>query len=154
MRAYPYYKGRNELAKNNYKIAESCLNEYILNYGTFEWEEYFTDYPWVKQLAINERRKIFPFSHVEEGETVILYGAGEYGKRYWEQAKGYCNVLCFVDKAATERFCHSVKIIGPQEIDVLQYDKIVVCIGDENEGNQVIQDLLDRGIPDSKIVYR
>ncbi len=154
MRAYYCYKGRYELAKSNYRIAESYLNEYIVNHGNFEWEEYITDFLWEKQIAINARRKIFPFSYVEEGSKVILYGAGQYGKLYWEQAKEYCDIICFLDKAAKERFCHSVKVIEPQEIADLQYDKIVVCMEDEGVGNQVVQNLLNMEIQSDKIIYR
>ena len=154
IRAYPYYKGRCELSKGNYKNAELYLDEYISDYGNFEWEEYLTDYVWIKEIAVKERREIFPFSEVKEASRVILYGAGELGKKYWMQAKDYCDILCIADQNIRELFCYSMRMVEPGEITGLEFDKIVICLRDEKIGWKVRQELLELGIQDDNIVYR
>lgn len=92
---------------------------------------------------------IFPFHRVEKGSSVIIYGAGKVGKLIHSQVANipYCNIVAWVDKDVCNRIVKPV-----DSINNLEFDVIVIAIADMNIVSNVKEELLRRGIEESKIL--
>ena len=95
--------------------------------------------------------EIFPFDRVNKGEKIVLYGAGNVGRLYMKQLSklDYCDVVLWVD-----RYAKGEGIFYPDEIIKVKYDKIVIAILDHCIRKEIIEQLLQKGINNTKIVRR
>lgn len=101
---------------------------------------------------------LFPYTKIEQGSRIIIYGAGMAGMDYYEQVKvsKYANVLCMVDKD-WEVWKESENILVPVigKDDILQYypecDYIIISIRQKETAESVRRMLLEMGIEDKKI---
>jgi len=43
---------------------------------------------------------LFPFSHIEKDAKIVLYGAGNVGRQFYDQILNskYCNIVLWIDK--------------------------------------------------------
>lgn len=62
--------------------------------------------------------------------NVIVFGAGDFGKRYIEQAEDDVCILAVADNYSDKKLLCGHKIISPKEILNYDYDKIVICLND------------------------
>lgn len=73
---------------------------------------------------------LFPFPSVRKGERVVVYGAGEFGRRLyrWLLADGFCDPVLLVDSdyERLDRLDPHVK--SPADIAGVEFDHIVVAI--------------------------
>jgi glycosyltransferase involved in cell wall biosynthesis len=97
---------------------------------------------------------VFPFSQIEKGSRVVIYGAGKVGVVYYRQLKTtkYCEVCAWVAKDHAS--CAWPQLVqSPQVIRDLNYDKILIAVKDENVMASIKKNLFDLGVPESKIVW-
>ncbi len=106
------------------------------------------------ECFIEADKNIFPFGKVPKGANIILYAAGDVGKRYYNQIQrtGYCHLTAWVDaKYDSEK----LKGLGVESIDVItkrQYDYLVIAIESVDIANQIREMLVEMGVDDSKII--
>jgi len=164
-----YYRLRSGSVCHSYDA--SCFNKVYILYKYLEKifqkedEEYnlikqLRKYLWyflgvqIKQVYDLELKQVylFPYKHVEKNSKIILYGAGKVGESYNEQIKksGYCEITAWVDKEACKS---NKKIIAPECIDGLEYEKIVIAIKSKERAEEIICNLVDMGIDKEKIVW-
>lgn len=86
---------------------------------------------------------LFPYEKVEYGSNIILYGAGNVGKAYFEQLKrnNYCEVVLWVD--SNFRKYQNGKIYSPKAIIQTEYDYIVVAVSNKNVAMDIIEELIN-----------
>ncbi|MCR5421608.1 MAG: radical SAM protein [Lachnospiraceae bacterium] len=112
-----------------------------------DFEKYKTEYFLTKDW-------IFPYSEVEKGSKVVLYGAGDVGQAYYEQIRvtGYANIVKWVDKNYDNYQGLGVRIESP-ELEGVSFDFIVIAVYDLKTAAEIMNDLITSGIPDNKIVW-
>lgn len=95
---------------------------------------------------------IFPFDKVSKGERIILYGAGNIGKKYKEQLSSidYCKIVLWVDKNFYKY--DSNKVLSPDKIQTVEFDKIVIAVRHDMVKKEIKKNLLSLGINESKIL--
>lgn len=107
--------------------------------------------------------ELFPFSHVQQGSRVLLYGFGNVGRQYLLQleATGYAKVVGIIDKRASnlrELSCLSkreLQILEPENIVNIpgkSYDYLVVAISDKNVADRIRDFLIESLVKREKIV--
>lgn len=100
---------------------------------------------------------LFPFSHIEKGEEVIIWGYGHVGVNYVEQIleTGYCKLLMVLDKSWDKKQSSVVLIKSPEEVKNYksQNIKIVIAHQSMNVAEQIRMQLMDWGIEEKNIVY-
>lgn len=95
---------------------------------------------------------LFPFSDVNKNSNIVLYGAGNVGKEFYEELMktGYCANVLWVDKNA-EYICDSrvkpINIIFEND-----YDYYVIAIDNDRITEQVSKMLVLNGVDQSKII--
>ncbi len=113
-----------------------------------DFEKYSKDYCLKKDW-------IFPFSEVEQGSKVILYGAGDVGQAYYEQIirTGYCEVAEWVDKNADMYRDCGLCVSLPSEIENSQYDMVIIAVYDAYSARRINEELINLGVSQKKIVW-
>lgn len=106
----------------------------------------------LKDVRIPTISYLFPFEMIPQGSNIILYGAGKAGQCYCEQIKksGYCNVIGWVDRNYEEKGIQSPEIIENNHM----FDYIVIVVVKEKDVRQIRISLLDKGVDESKIIWR
>lgn len=101
---------------------------------------------------IQQVKYLFPFDKVNKGDRIVLYGAGDIGKEYYEELSliEYCRVVLWVDKDYLEIADDRIK--NPQEITNTEYDTIVIAIKNEKTKESVVKYLCGIGVPRDIIV--
>ncbi len=94
----------------------------------------------------------FPYSRVEKNSRIILYGAGNWGKRYKEQLdkSEYCQVVKWVDKNYSNI---GEGVENVESIKNAEYDYVVVAIYDKSVRREIIGDLILLGVDNNSIVF-
>lgn len=107
-----------------------------------------------KGRAFEDRRRVwkFPYSKIEKGSRVILYGAGAVGQDFYSQIMetGYCELVLWVDIKG-EKAGEKVKM--PSRICGESYDNILVAINDEKVAREVKGKLVrSLGVDEGKVI--
>ncbi len=106
------------------------------------------------ECFIEANKNIFPFGKIPKGANIILYAAGDVGKRYYNQIQRtkYCHLVAWVDaKFDSEK----LKGFGVESINVItkrQYDYLVIAIESMDLANQIRETLVAMGVDNSKII--
>ena len=99
---------------------------------------------------------LFPFGKNKQGSNIVIYGAGVIGNQYIEQLRvtNYANIVAVVDREWQKYEANDIKIIGPEKLKDISFDKIVIAIKNDSVRNDVATNLFEKYcIPKSKIVY-
>lgn len=95
---------------------------------------------------------IEPFSNLEQGSRVVLYGAGKFGwklKQYFEQSK-LCEVVLWVDKKnRSEEGIEAIERLQALSADA--YDRVVIGVAMEVMCNEIQSGLEAMGISPDRI---
>lgn len=90
-----------------------------------------------------------------ENRKVILYGAGNIGRRVYPKLGRKNHIAAWVDKQYGQlpaMFCE--KIVSPKEIPRVDYDYVVVALKDDGVVQEVREELTKQyGVPEEKILY-
>ncbi len=107
--------------------------------------------------AMKKRRESFPLYNIKEGSKIILYGAGEMGKRMWTmimKEHNFCRIVLWVDKDAATIVNQNNKVCEIKEIEIAEYDQIVIAVGNEGVADSIKADLVkNRGCSENKVVW-
>ena len=96
----------------------------------------------------------FPCEILEK--NIILYGAGKFGQGLYKKitSLGTSNVIQWVDK---DYLRYNEVGLGqvqpPESIGSKEYDQLVIAVADKNLAQDIQRDLLERGIPEEKILW-
>lgn len=73
---------------------------------------------------------LFPFSSVEKGCNIILYGAGTYGQRLYNYLKKtrFCKVVLWVDRNYVELRKMGLDVENPSKLETSGCDTVVIAI--------------------------
>lgn len=93
---------------------------------------------------------LFPYALVERGSDIILYGAGEVGKAFYEQLREnhYCNVAAWIDKNTNCK-----RTLYPEQILGMKYSRIVIAVDGRKMADEIKKELVDMGIDKEKLLW-
>lgn len=123
---------------------------------------YFCYMVWLgaRRLSMNAFRDnftyLFPFEEIERNSRIVLYGAGNVGKTYYNQLKmiNYPVEIIWVDKNYKNLKSSDMNVTDPNIIFEEKADKIIIAIENESMASEVINYLKNKGIPENNIVWK
>ncbi len=104
---------------------------------------------------IEADKNVFPFEQVHRGSSIVLYAAGNVGRRYYSQIQKteYCSVVAWVDKNWEKEEFRQMGIESPDVMVYRTFDYVVIAVENSEVVKQVRSYLLEKGIADSKIIF-
>jgi len=100
----------------------------------------------------NPRKRIslFPFSEIEKGSRVVIYGAGTYGQDYCKQIKAinYCDIVALCDA----QYMDMEGVTDPKQICDMEYDYVVVSVKRDDLVKEIKRFLTALGVPGERII--
>ena len=139
-----------------YKYMQKCILKYGNQYGLLDQ---LKQYVWTfLEQGINQvfhivlkRSYVFPYAVIERGSNIILYGAGEVGKSYYDQIMGnrYCNIVLWADKNSNA----GKGIIHPNHISRIDNIKILIAVKKRELADEIMTELLDSGISKDRLIW-
>jgi len=105
---------------------------------------------------IGADESVFPFDQVPRGAFIVLYAAGNVGRRYYAQIckTGYCHLTAWVDQDWNMEEMQQLGVESPDVIEKRAFDYIVIAIENLENVRQVRSYLLKKGIENSKIISK
>lgn len=90
---------------------------------------------------------------------LIVFGAGDFGIKFIKEYAGKNEIVAIVDNYCNDCFKMGHKILKPNAILDLEYDKLVICLADETVKDvarvkAVYEQLFNLGIPIEKIMLQ
>lgn len=98
---------------------------------------------------------IFPYHLFQEGETIAIYGAGDVGRKFYQQAKDYGWVKCvvIVDKNAEKINIPGIPVAPVGALKQFSFDKVLISMTNETWANEARETLIRMGIADERIKW-
>lgn len=96
----------------------------------------------------------FPFAKVLQGSDIILYGAGEVGKKYYQQIMRtkYCRIVSWADRNFVELSAQGLSVEAPEAALENQFDYIVIANVLDTIREEIKSYLISRGVKAEAIV--
>ena len=109
-----------------------------------------------KNLFSILQRTFYFLPDVQLGNRVILYGAGNVGKDYYEQLKGKSDlkIVEWVDKFADNSSYKECSIVNLEKASFDSYDTVLIAVFDETKVSEIRKDLRQHGVLEDRIVWR
>lgn len=155
----PAYLSDSNFFKRIYELYEylyDCFKEY--SQLKVQVEYFFVQAHELRLFALYKKRTmrgnfIFPFDKVGKGKRVVLYGAGEVGRCYYDQLKktNFCRIVGWTDREDGQKY--KGYIIEKKE-DVLkrEFDYIVISTCVEENQRQIKDVLIKSGVAQDIII--
>lgn len=102
-------------------------------------------------------KPILPFNQIKKNSRVIIYGAGKVGRRFWESNNQmeWFDCIHVVDRRFDKIKSFPCHVDNPEIIMKCgKYDYIIVAILNGEIRNDVVEDLVGKGVDKSKIIYQ
>lgn len=87
----------------------------------------------------------------DKGKKIVLYGAGRIGKDFYKQVIN-AGMTCYWTDSNWKKIDNSC-IISVEEALKKEFDKIVIAIKNEKIVQNVCNELKNKGVPESKIIW-
>lgn len=125
----------------------TCLKKQ--NNGYFS--EFYKDY--LKNAASVEHR--VPFELMKENSRVVLYGAGERGRKYYSQlrVRRDYEVVLWVDQNYENIQGTELEVYPPDEISNMEYDVILIAVQDEKVAKDIMRNVIALGAIREQLIW-
>jgi len=97
---------------------------------------------------------LFPFDNVPKNSRIVLYGAGNVGRQFYDQITetNFCEIVLWLDKKADGILVKQPEtIVG---INVNDYDIVIIAIESKIISSEVKTLLMSYGVPEHKILHK
>ncbi len=101
------------------------------------------------KCAVPDRKNIlFPFMDVCQGDTIIIYGAGAFGKAVYQYAVSCegLKVKAWIDQSAVTYQRLGLDVCTLKDVDIEASDKILIAVLSESVYWQIREELVIKGI--------
>lgn len=100
-------------------------------------------------------RVLFPFKEIKKGASIIVYGAGGFGKSLYKYVKetGKCEVISWVDRDYKSYQDSGLDVSSVDNIIETKFDYIVIAILNEDVAGAISVELQERGVCRDKILF-
>ena len=97
----------------------------------------------------------FPFYLLPPQSKIVLYGAGNIGKRYFQQLKEgkYAEIVKWVDKQFYTLREEGFPVDNVESISDVEYDFVFISIADDEIASEIICNLKQMGVTDQRIIW-
>lgn len=122
-------------------------------------EHFYVNAIQLKQQCFSDFREteedIFPFWDMGKDARVVLYGAGETGRRFYRQNEQYhfCKIILWADRNYEKLGKEVWQIVPPQRIAMETFDFIVIAVRSAGIMQEIVEMLTGLGIPKEKIIW-
>lgn len=156
------YEALKERVFEQFNIIGTCKSDY---YNSYAYDQYIyimshspieyliNKYNMVKS-GIYTKEYLFPFSRIDKGCDIILYGAGKVGQKFYNQIKKskYCNIIGWVDQRADIKNNAFIKL--PEQINLNSGDYVVIAVEDSFLAAKIKESLInDYKVNMEKIIW-
>ena len=148
-----YFTGLAELYHYLIKEFNELLDKHLLRKQIEYWYMYATQLKKVSYGESHIDNFLFPFDKVEKGRKIILYGAGNVGRTYYNQLVklNYCEKIIWVDKKY--KLLNDERIKSPEIIKKENFDYFVIAIENISVCKQIKCEYIKKCIDKNAIVY-
>lgn len=96
----------------------------------------------------------FPYGEVPFRSKVVIYAAGNVGKAFSRQLmiSKYADLVLWIDQE-WEKVNTEIKVGPIEKIFTTQYDYLIIAIDSKRVADEIKENLLQMGIPETKIVW-
>ena len=96
-----------------------------------------------------------PYEKLNQGERVVVYGAGKAGRTFVKQLliSEYVQIVGWIDQKVTD-LIFGIKVEHPEKIKNIEFDRVLLAITDQRIVREVRDTLINMNIPEEKIVYK
>lgn len=103
---------------------------------------------------IEADQNVFPFDKVPQGASIVLYAAGNMGRRYYLQIKktGYCKLSAWVDRRWKMDELRALGVESPDVIKEKEFNYIVIAVDNVEISKEIRNSLIQNGIENAKII--
>ena len=119
-------------------------------------DQYMRYLVWLKSPGAypNALANMFPFKRIERNSRIVLYGAGAWGKSYYEQLRvsGYAIIVAWVDKEYLSISNLPLEIESPEIIITKEFDYLVIALKDKVIAESVKKQWEGKGVPSESII--
>lgn len=104
---------------------------------------------------IAEEILLFPFSNVEPGDNIFVYGAGDFGKvvKSFIEKSQKVNLCGWTDTRADSYIKQGIYLDKTETVLLKKYDKLVIAILNENICKEIYNELVEKGVSSRKIDF-
>lgn len=97
----------------------------------------------------------FPYHLFTQGAKVVIYGAGDIGRKFYTQAirDKYVEAVGIVDKNAAALQDLGLPIYSVSRLNRLSYDYVLISIHDQKIAETVAKNLMELGVQEEKIKW-
>lgn len=93
--------------------------------------------------------------HILKGKEIVIYGAGNVGKDYYNQIneEQCCKVVALVDKNNDKKINDLIKVESVETILNIKFDILVIAVNNEIIADEIRNELNKYGIDKKKIIW-
>jgi len=97
---------------------------------------------------------LFPFDDVPKNSSIVLYGAGNIGKQFYDQVTetNFCKIALWLDKKADGILVKQPKTIA--SLKTSDYNTVIIAIESKTISSEVKTLLMNYGVPENKILHK
>lgn len=101
-------------------------------------------------------KHIFPFTEVERGSRIVLYGASDRGYDFYRQvlSTGYCEIVLWVDRQYEWYRYMGLPVEPPYRIIKTPFDILIVTPEARDIYDSILKDVIALGIDESKVLWK
>lgn len=155
------YNALREYIFEQLEIKGTSSDDYYNKYAYNQYMKIMSYSPTAYLLdnCLNQRKNVgkeylFPFGDIRQGSRIILYAAGNVGRKYYKQVQRtrYCNIVAWVDKSI--RLAENIDIKSPDETDMNDCDYLLIAVDRESLAQEIKEELItDYKVDPAKIVW-
>lgn len=99
---------------------------------------------------------VFPFSDVENGSRVVLYGAGAVGRAYYWQIcrQKFLKIVLWVDQDWKRYENQPIPVYSPEILGRYDYDYLIIAVKRKELADEIRTSLVKQGALKEKILWR
>lgn len=154
---YEYRKQLMKEVKSLYEYAEwQWLSVEIkfdrIHYGWEERERRQNAGTQELDWGVANRIEIDVYERYLEGKRIVLYGAGKYGRYFYEKRKDHVEIAAWVDGNYEQVPCiFGQRIQTPDCINEIQFDVVFIAVMNVKARWEIKEKLMQMGVPKEKI---
>lgn len=120
-----------------------------------EYEQALMKTIFVPNVKIVGDTHFFPYHLFHPGDRIVIYGAGNIGKKFYYRAieDGIVDVIGIVDTKALEMEKDDIPVLPVSMIKQLDYDYILIAVENSNAAKEIKENLIEMGVPFNKMKW-
>lgn len=125
----------------NEKVFLKKMNWLIINDLLEGGYEFFSDFP-----------GLYPFGTISNNKRVVIYGAGVLGEEIHDKFPHHLMLAGWVDRQAAYYQSIGKQVLPVEDLPQISFDYLVIAVMNPNTREEIMKDLLEKGIPTNKIL--